>query len=231
MTDQAFEIKASSFTLTILQLKTFDVAMITNQLAKAFEKAPNFFQNTPVVFDLHRLQAIECSIEFPRLVAAAKAYRMIPIAVHGANDHQSQQAISAGLAIFSGQSPVKANLASAKVPAITPSLHESKMITSPVRSGQQIYAKNTDLIVLGPVSHGAELLADGNIHVYGSLRGRALAGVSGKTDARIFCHKFEAELISIAGLYQLNDQFNHQIGLENCQIFLNTDKLCIEQFN
>ena len=79
------------------------------------------------------------------------------------------------------------------------------MISEPVRSGQQIYAPNGDLLVLAPVSHGAELLADGHIHIYGPLRGRALAGVTGDTEARIFCQSLEAELISIAGQYKISE--------------------------
>ena len=85
------------------------------------------------------------------------------------------------------------------------------IITEPVRSGRQIYAARGDLIVMGPVSAGAELLADGNIHVYSSLRGRALAGISGDTNARIFCHSLEAELVSIAGLYRVSEDLDKTV--------------------
>jgi septum site-determining protein MinC len=90
----------------------------------------------------------------------------------------------------------------AKKPA-EPELKPSKIITSPVRGGQQIYAQGCDLIVLAPVSAGAELLADGNIHVYGPMRGRALAGIKGNGAARIFCQQMGAELLSIAGQYKV----------------------------
>lgn len=82
----------------------------------------------------------------------------------------------------------------------------SKVITQPVRSGQQVYAQNADLIVLASVSTGSELLADGNIHVYGALRGRALAGIKGDTNARIFCSSLQAELVSIAGQYLMPEE-------------------------
>jgi septum site-determining protein MinC len=81
----------------------------------------------------------------------------------------------------------------------------TKVISTPVRSGQQIYAKNCDLIVLSQVGQGAEVIADGNIHIYGTLRGRAIAGASGNKDARIFCQSLQAELISIAGIYQVSE--------------------------
>jgi septum site-determining protein MinC len=80
------------------------------------------------------------------------------------------------------------------------------MLTDPVRSGQQVYAENSDLIVLAPVSSGAELIADGCIHVYGVLRGRAIAGATGNPQARIFCKRLEADLVAIAGIYMVADQ-------------------------
>ncbi|MAB25605.1 MAG: septum site-determining protein MinC [Pseudomonadales bacterium] len=85
-----------------------------------------------------------------------------------------------------------------------------RLITEPVRSGQQVYARGGDLIVMAPVSAGAELLADGHIHVYGPLRGRALAGVQGNTEARIFCQNLEAELVSIAGQYKVAEDLRKE---------------------
>ena len=101
----------------------------------------------------------------------------------------------------------------------------SKVISQPVRSGQQIYAKDSDLIVLAPVSHGAELIADGHIHVYGSLRGRALAGVNGNNQARIFCHQLEAELIAIAGHFWISEDMQNNTLTQNVQIYIENDRL------
>ncbi len=103
-----------------------------------------------------------------------------------------------------------------------------KIISTPVRSGQQIYAAGGDLIVLAPVSAGAELLADGNIHVYGALRGRALAGVKGNTDARVFCHSQEAELISIAGCFMVDEDLRSDHWKQAVQILLQDEKLHIK---
>lgn len=103
----------------------------------------------------------------------------------------------------------------------------AKVITTPVRSGQQIYAKDADLIVLSSVGQGAELLADGHIHVYGALRGRALAGINGNEKARIFCSKLDAELLSIAGCYVMPD--NHaQVFEGSQQVFLQDGRLQIK---
>lgn len=105
----------------------------------------------------------------------------------------------------------------------------ARMLTDPVRSGQQVYAENSDLIVLGPVSAGAELIADGCIHVYGTLRGRAIAGANGNPNARIFCRRLEADLVAIAGVYMVADQIPAQLQGKSAQIKLSDDNnLAIE---
>jgi septum site-determining protein MinC len=104
---------------------------------------------------------------------------------------------------------------------------ENKLITQPVRSGQRVYAKG-DLIVTATVSAGAEIMAEGNIHVYGSLRGRALAGVLGNVDSRIFCSDLQAELISIAGIYQLSDDLSAETAHKPVQISLDKQTLIIK---
>jgi septum site-determining protein MinC len=110
---------------------------------------------------------------------------------------------------------------------VQPSRATTRLVTEPVRSGTQIYARGADLIVTAPVSAGAELVADGNIHVYAALRGRALAGASGDASARIFCSRLEAELVSIAGRYLVSEQLPaEQRGLP-VQIALVEDQLTI----
>jgi septum site-determining protein MinC len=103
----------------------------------------------------------------------------------------------------------------------------TRLITTPIRSGQQIYAQGGDLVVISSVSSGAELLADGNIHVYGTLRGRALAGINGNPKARIFCQHLEAELVAIAGEFKIFEQApNSYPGA--VQIYLKDEQLRIE---
>jgi septum site-determining protein MinC len=106
---------------------------------------------------------------------------------------------------------------------------KSRLITQPVRSGTQIYARDADLVVTAPVSAGAEIMADGNIHVYAALRGRALAGAGGDVEARIFCSRLEAELVSIAGNYLVSDQIPPEYRGLPVQIALVDDRLTIER--
>lgn len=102
------------------------------------------------------------------------------------------------------------------------------MIRTPVRSGQQIYAKDGDLVILSHVSAGAEVIADGSIHIYGTLRGRAIAGASGQREARIICHDLQAELISIAGRYWLSDQIESQFWQQRVMLSMTDESLYLE---
>ena len=102
------------------------------------------------------------------------------------------------------------------------------LVNRPVRSGQQIYARDTDLIVMGSIGAGAEVIADCNIHVYGPLRGKALCGVSGNTETRIFCQSLEAELVSVAGNYRLLEEIPEDLRGKPAQIWLDKDRLNIE---
>ena len=102
------------------------------------------------------------------------------------------------------------------------------LVDRPVRSGQQIYARDTDLIVMGQVGPGAEVIADNNIHVYGPLRGRALCGVSGNADTRIFCQSLEAELVSVAGTYRMLETIPEELRGRPAQIWLDRERLNIE---
>lgn len=239
MADKAFELKGSLFTLTILQLHTFDVDVFQTTLIETIQKAPNFFLNAPIIFDLHRLQSVRCPIDFKGLIERCRKQTLLPIGIIGGSTEQQAQAKSAGLGVLPGQYKSNEEKQSETVVTTAPAIEanaepeikisaKTKIIRQPVRSGQQIYAKNADLIVLSSVSHGAELVADGNIHVYGALRGRALAGVNGDTDARIFCRKLDAELISIAGLYQLNDGFADKYKDDFLQIYLEDEKMHIK---
>ena len=103
------------------------------------------------------------------------------------------------------------------------------MHTTPVRSGQQVYAQNRDLTVCATVGAGAEVIADGSIHIYGALRGRALAGASGSDSARIFCREFNAELVAIAGTYKVLEEVPPQLLGKPVQIWLENEKLRIEE--
>jgi|JI10StandDraft_1071094.scaffolds.fasta_scaffold07261_10 septum site-determining protein MinC len=202
----SFELKGSFFTLTVLHLLNPDMHVFTTQLRQHAQKTPNLFKNMPLVIDLQRIIDPDCEVDFKALQHYLRQYGLIPVGVRHGNEKLNHAAQAEGLAVLSNQS------GKAK-PATTNKSHISQpyalFVDKPVRSGQQIYAKNTNLVVLAQVSAGAELFADGSIHVYGVLRGRALAGVSGDITACIFCHKLKAELISIAGHYMLNENLPH----------------------
>lgn len=221
---QAFQLKGSLFTLTIMQITDPSIDRINAQLEKVVAQAPNFFQQAPMVLDLSQYKNPLSAQQLADICRALKDHKISPVGICGSSDEiMRQAAVENHLALFPSQKTEQA----ANTNPPSDASRKSRLITQPVRSGQQIYAKDSDLIVTSSVSNGAELLADGNIHIYGILKGRALAGVGGDKQARIFCHKLDAELISIAGLYQLNEDFAQKYPSQNMQIYLENDRLCI----
>ncbi|WP_257284898.1 septum site-determining protein MinC [Endozoicomonas sp. SESOKO1] len=231
----AFKMTGGIYTLTTLELHSTDPANITSQLEKMTRKAPNFFQQTPVIIALDQLSPEQPPVDLYQLQRSLQQFGLILIAVRGGQESHKQDAMMAGIPWL--PSPGQRNreedsadhvenvennvvimqkTRTTSTPAAEaanqtqnpPVIHKTTLIEHPIRSGQQVYAEG-DLVITSPVSSGAELLAGGNIHVYGPLRGRALAGVNGNTDARIFCLQFEAELISINGQYKMPSASNN----------------------
>ncbi len=210
----------------MLYLREMDKDTIAHHLAEKIRLAPALFNNTPVVIDLEALVETSVKVDFAGLDKLLRKHGMIPVGIRNGGVILQAAATLAGLPIL----PESHTLGVAKRPDKHKSAPawRSKIITQPVRSGQQIYASQGDLIVLGAVSAGAEILADGNIHVYGPLRGRALAGVKGDTEARIFCQSLEAELVSIAGRYRVIEQLDATERGKPVQMYLAEDHLFIE---
>jgi len=205
---EAFKLKASLFTLTTCHLFNADPSLIQQQLQPLIEQTPHFFQQLPIILDLSSLTLNPGQhIDFPAVISCLHRNGLIPIGIRGASTEQQTFAMQAGLAILSNVKLEHTELTAPKIPS-SPTEITAQIITQPVRSGQQIYAKNCDLIVLAAVSPGAELLADGNIHIYGRLKGRALAGVTGNLNTHIFCKNLEAELVAIAGHYWLSEDLS-----------------------
>lgn len=196
-------LKGGLYTLTAIQLLENDLTELSCQLDDKIKQAPNFFQQTPLIIDLQHLVKNAESIDFEALLALLRSKKLVPIGVRGVSTALKEKAIDAGLAIFPEDKPTKKEETAVKQESL--STLGSKVITQPVRSGQQIYVPGGDLIILSSVSHGAEVLADGHIHIYGALRGRALAGIMGNTEAMILCKSLEAELVSVAGQYRLSE--------------------------
>ncbi len=229
----AFQLKGSLFTLTVLELLSNNKEIFAAQLQRLIERTPNFFKNMPLVIDCKNIDDHE-GLDLTALSQVLRQNGVIPVGVRNASANLQSNAVAAGLGILTDAKPVApkpkpAPKLDAK-PVETPAKKlASMMITKPVRSGQQIYAKGRDLIVLANISNDAELLADGNIHVYGSLQGRAMAGVSGDKTARIFCQQLAANMVSIAGIYKLHDDIPNAGNNTNMQVYLNEDKLIIEK--
>ena len=221
---QAFKLKGRLYTFTVLQVLNIDQDLFKQQCAETVLKAPKLFERTPVVFDLSSVNHLEFDLQI--LCQIAREFGMIPVAIQGGTPIQDTLAQCQGLAILNASTSQDKAIFEPALEVAPSGPIKSKLVTTPVRSGQQVVAKHGDLIVNSAVSHGAELLSDGNIHVYGALRGRALAGISGDVEARIFCQSLDAELVSIAGFYRLSDAIEPVNG--PCQIYLVNEHIVIE---
>ncbi|WP_029526851.1 septum site-determining protein MinC [Polaromonas glacialis] len=212
-TPTTFEIKSANFPLVALLLKSTDLAALAREMTLRFGDIPDFFDQDALVIDLSPLQGLGAAdIDFPALLDLLVSFRLVPIAVKGGNPAQMAAARQAGL--VSGNdaqllTPRPAPASPEQPQEPQPQVHAAPLgalvIDKPLRSGQQVYARGRDLVVLAMVNAGAEVIADGHIHVYAPLRGRAIAGARGNTEARIFALALEAELLSIAGIYRTSE--------------------------
>ncbi len=212
-----FEIKSAQLPLVALLLKSADLARLAAEFAQRFGDMPDFFDHDPLVIDLSPLQAGEQAgspVDFVALNSLLCQYRLQPLAVRGGNEAQTAAALLAGLiqandaTVQRGSAAPAPAAAVAQAPAapVAPAPAPGALvIDKPLRSGQQVYARGRDLVVMAMVNPGAEVIADGHIHVYAPLRGKAIAGARGNADARIFAMGMDPELISIAGIYRTSD--------------------------
>lgn len=242
----AFGLKGNLLTLTVMHLFQADLEAIGQQLKTTVATTPKFFANMPIVIDLQHLATHPYPIDYQGITHLLREQGLIPVGISNGTPEQLQAANLAGLGTLSqikkeakaaSATPSEKNTEPTTAPRTdtrsskssdpVPGSH-AKIIVTPIRSGQQVYAKGGDLIIIATVSAGAEVLADGNIHVYGTLRGRALAGVQGDQTARIFCNGLQAELISIAGRYKLQDNIEVPSPTAPVQVFIQDDQLQIE---
>ncbi len=222
---QAFKLKGRLYTLTVMHLLDIDHDRFKAQIADVVQQAPRLFDKTPVVLDCTALEQDTLDLQF--ICQTMKEHGLIPVAIQGGSPVLDLIANCNGLAILNSTSvPEKNKSRKHKNDTSEPKATKSLIVNTPVRSGQQVVSKGSDLVITASVSHGAELLADGHIHVYGALRGRALAGIAGDKEARIFCQSLDAELVSIAGFYRLSDAIEPLAC--PCQIYLQDDHIQIE---
>ena len=247
---QAGELKFGQVGIANLRVRTLDVAQLVAEMRDRVQRAPNLFARAAVVLDFGGLGKAPSFEEARTLLDGLREAGVLPVALaYGTREIEalSQQLGLPLLAKFRAQyeraeadaapapraaaaEPARARAeppAAAAAKPVSPTPAPGQVQRSPVRSGQQVYADNRDLTVLGAVGAGAEVIADGSIHIYGALRGRALAGAQGNEDARIFCREFHAELVAVAGHYKVLEDIPQalrgkavQAWLENGQIKL-----------
>lgn len=218
----AFKLKGRLYTFTVMHLLTTDLQAFTLQLQQTIAQAPKLFLQIPVVLDCSALE--ETEFDFQAFCQCLREHQVIPVAIQGGNTWLTTLAQCQGLAILTSSNQQDKPVSAKKQP--NAATQATKLHDTPVRSGQQIVARGSDLVVIASVSPGAELLADGNIYVYGALRGRALAGINGNVDARIFCQSLQAELIAINGVYRLNESM--EAINSPCQIYLSDGRIVVE---
>lgn len=247
MIDVSFQLKGGTVSVVVLTLIRYDSNTLAQELKEKVDQAPQFFLNSPVLISFEKLHD-ELSLQTlaqncEPLLAVCRALGLQPLGFTAVPNLLESAARATQLALLPNLSARALKLplsvpedVSSKVQIETiieeRIVHrQSRVITRPVRSGQQIYAEGADLIVLAQISEGAEVLADGHIHVYGALRGRALAGVRGDETARIFCQYMEAELVSVAGNFLLRDSFSADVMKKTVQVYLEGESLCIERLS
>ena len=232
MSDQSLELKGSLFPLSVLSCADLSVDALASQLSQKLAQAPAFFYQAPIVLNLSNC---EQTPDFSAIKQLFTRLNLVLVGVCGASNALKQQAQQAGLAALQLGKDAKVAkatetpLASKAVTEQISVAMDARIVEQTVRSGQQIYAKGTDLIVRGTVGAGAEVIADGNIHIYGTLRGKAIAGAAGDSSKRIFCYNLQAELVSIAGNYWLSDSLQGEFWGKAASIKLHDDQLVLAE--
>lgn len=223
-TPPVLELKGRMLSTTRVRVLKADLAAIETQLAELARQMPQAVKGMAALIESDEL------LDLPALIEKLRAVGMQPLGV--VDGPLAAAAAAIGLPVLpkeAARASANATPAAPAAAAPQPAVRKStRIITEPVRSGQQIYAEGGDLVVMGAVSPGAEVIADGCIHVFGPLRGRALAGARGDESARVFARKFEAELVAVAGLYAVAEQIKNAPAGQPAQVLMHNGKLVIE---
>ena len=247
--EQAGELKIGQVGIANLRVRTLDVGRLADEMRSRVTRAPKLFARAAVILDFGGLPATPDVATARALVEALREAGVLPVALAWGSGDNERLAIELGLPVlarFRAQyesvsesqetAPPAAppapqrQAAPVAAPATAPRADEAApglVQTAPVRSGQQLYAENRDLTVLSQVGAGAEVIADGSIHIYGPLRGRALAGAQGNARARIFCRAFHAELVAVAGHYKVLEDIPKELHGKAVQVWLDEEELKI----
>lgn len=245
---QAGELKFGQVGIANLRVRTLDVAQLANEMRDRVQRAPNLFGRVAVVLDFGGLSKVPSPEEACALVAGLHEAGVFPVALAYGTKEIDALSQSLGLPLLAKFRAQYEPVAGASGPTTPPAADEAAppakaatapvaskpappksgpglMHASPVRSGQQVYADNRDLTVVSTVGAGAEVIADGSIHIYGPLRGRALAGAQGDESARIFCREFHAELVAVAGHYKVLEDIPADLRGKSVQVWLDQGQL------
>lgn len=249
--EPAFKIKTGNLPVLLLHILTTDLSLLEQQLTQRLAMSPDFFASTPIVLELSAIAHSDDAIDFAELASYMREHRMCAAGVAGGSERQRACAVEAGLGLFADQparsapqpkvaepapapvSPVQQELPGlTEQPAKPSPFRPALVVDKPVRTGQRIYAEGSDLVVLAIVNAGAELIADGDIHVYAPMRGKAIAGAKGNEGARIFVQGMEAELLSIAGCFKVfEDEIAENVRAKPARVHLEGSRLVIEPLN
>ena len=244
--EQAGELKFGQVGIANLRVRTLDPARLAAEMAERVQRAPKLFARAAVVVDFGGLSQCPSVEQTQALLEALRGAGVLPVALAYGTSAIESLSREVGLPLLAkfrasyereGEAaPAPAPVARTPEPAPAPApaapaprAEPGLVHLHPVRSGQQIYAQDRDLTLCATVGAGAEVIADGSIHVYGALRGRALAGAAGMASARIFCREFHAELVAVAGHYKVLEEIPKELLGKPVQIWLEHDKLRIEQ--
>ncbi|KPN20796.1 septum formation inhibitor [Xanthomonas sp. Mitacek01] len=246
--EPAGELKIGQVGIANLRVRTLDVARLAEEMRSRVARAPKLFDRAAVILDFGGLAELPDTTTAQALIDALRDAGALPVALAWGSTANAELAEALDLPVLSKfraqyenadavAAPAPARAAPAPEPAAAPPAAKSAPAPAnaepgliqavPVRSGQQLYAQNRDLTVLSSVGAGAEVIADGSIHIYGPLRGRALAGAQGSATARIFCRSFHAELVAVAGHYKVLEDIPRELHGKAVQVWLEHDELKI----
>jgi septum site-determining protein MinC len=250
--EQAGELKIGQVGIANLRIRTLDPLRLAAEMRERVDSAPKLFRHAAVILDFGGLSECPDAAAVRALVAALREAGVLPVAIaYGtsaiealarevslpllAKFRVAYESAAVGAAFGRDQPPQEEESRPKAAPTVAPAApakpaaEPGLVHTAPVRSGQQVYAQNRDLTVCAMVGAGAEVIADGSIHIYGALRGRALAGANGNAGARIFCREFHAELVAIAGTYKVLEEVPAKLVGKPVQIWLDEGKLRIDE--
>lgn len=247
--EQAGELKFGQVGIANLRVRSLDIEKLKAEMQERVARAPKMFERAAVILDFGGLTKCPDAKTVNTLIDALKSANVLPVAIAYGTSAIEELSVRVGLPLLAKfrasyesqavaavepqeKKPARKTDIETEVPAPAVVVAKSEpgiMQLQPVRSGQQIYAQNKDITVMATVGAGAEVIADGSIHIYGALRGRALAGASDNVNARIFCREFHAELVAIAGHYKVLEEIPKNLLGKAVQIYLEKDQLKIEE--